>query len=44
MKAINPKLFRIIIAAILLVGAVVVEKVLHLPTWQLFLIYLVPYL
>lgn len=44
MKKVNPKLLRIIIAAILLVGAVAVEKTLHLQTWQLFIIYLIPYL
>lgn len=44
MKKVNPKLLRIIIAAILLVGAVAVEKTLYLQTWQLFIIYLIPYL
>lgn len=44
MKKVNPKLLRIIIAAILLVGVVAVEKTLYLQTWQLFIIYLIPYL
>lgn len=39
----NNKLTRIIIAAILLVGAVVVEHSFDLPVWQLLLVYLVPY-
>ncbi len=34
----------IIISAVLLVGAVIVEHQLALPTWQLLLVYLVPYL
>lgn len=38
------KLFRIIAAAILLVAAFAVEKTAALPTWQLLLIYLIPYL
>ncbi len=38
------KLARIIISAVLLVVAVVVEKSLVLPTWQLLIIYLIPYL
>ena len=38
------KLFRIIAAAVLLVAAFVVEKTAALQTWQLLLIYLVPYL
>ena len=35
---------RILAAVMLLVAAVVVEKNLSLPTWQLLLVYLVPYL
>jgi Cd2+/Zn2+-exporting ATPase len=31
-------------SALLLIGAVVIEKTCHLPTWQLLLVYLVPYL
>lgn len=38
------KLFRIIAAAVLLVAAFVVEKTAALQTWQLLLIYLIPYL
>ena len=38
------KLLRIILTAILLVGAVVVEKTMVLEVWQLLLIYLVPFL
>lgn len=37
-------LARIIISAVLLVAAVIVEKTCTLQTWQLLLIYLVPYL
>ena len=38
------QLALIIITSILLIGAIVVEKNLSLPTWQLLIIYLVPYL
>ncbi len=38
------KITAIVITAILLVGAVIVEHTLHLPTWQLLLVYLIPYL
>lgn len=38
------KLALIIVSALLLVGAVIIEKNTNLPTWQLLLIYLVPYL
>ena len=38
------KLLRIIITAILLVAAVVVEKTMGLEVWQLLLVYLVPFL
>ena len=38
------KLATIIVAALLLVVAVVIEKRCSLPTWQLLLVYLVPYL
>ena len=34
----------IIVTAVLLVGAVIIEHQLALPTWQLLLVYLVPYL
>lgn len=35
---------RIILTAVLLVGAVIIEKTLNLEVWQLLLIYLVPFL
>lgn len=38
------KLIRIVAAAILLVGAVLVEKFADLKLWQLLIVYLVPYL
>ena len=38
------KLALIIVSALLLVGAVIIEKNTNLPIWQLLLIYLVPYL
>ena len=38
------KLVRIIATAVLLSGAVAVERTLGLKTWQLLLVYLVPYL
>ena len=34
----------IIISALLLAAAIIIEKTTHLPTWQLLLVYLVPYL
>ena len=34
----------IIITAVLLIGAVIVEHTLALPTWQLLLVYLIPYI
>ena len=40
----NRKLVRILLSAVLLTGAVVVEKTAGLATWQLLLVYLVPYL
>ncbi len=40
----NKKLLRIIITAILLFGAWLVEKNLNLPMWQTLMVYLVPYL
>ena len=40
----NKKLIRVILTALLLAGAVAVEKLLDLPAWQLLLVYLVPYL
>ena len=38
------KLMLILVAAVLLVVAVIIEKNVSLPTWQLLLVYLVPYL
>lgn len=38
------KLFRIIAAALLLAGAFAVEKMTNLATWQLLIVYLIPYL
>ncbi|MBR6212040.1 MAG: heavy metal translocating P-type ATPase, partial [Bacteroidales bacterium] len=38
------QLFLIILTVILLVAAVIIEKRCNLPTWQLLLVYLVPYL
>ncbi|MGP1475959.1 MAG: heavy metal translocating P-type ATPase [Phocaeicola sp.] len=38
------KIVRIIISSVLLITAVIIEKLISLPTWQLLLIYLVPYL
>ena len=40
----NKKLLRIILAAILLVGAWLVERYAGLATWQVLLVYLIPYL
>ena len=37
-------LIRIVVAAVLLVAAVIIEKKTNLATWQLLLVYLVPYL
>ena len=38
------QLVVIIVAALLLIGAVIVEKTCKLETWQLLLVFLVPYL
>lgn len=43
-KGVKSKLLLIVLTIVLLIGAVFVEKNLSLPTWQLLLIYLVPYL
>ncbi len=43
-EGIKPIIIRIIVAAVLLVAAVVVEKRCNLDTWQLLLVFLVPYL
>ena len=40
----NKKLLRIILTAVLLVGAWLVEHFVALPMWQVLLVYLVPYL
>ena len=40
----NKKLLRIILTALLLVGAWLVERNVDLPLWQLLIVYLVPYL
>ncbi len=40
----NKKLIRIIVSAILLTGAYVIERTQALLVWQLLLIYLIPYL
>lgn len=42
--SIHEQIFTIVTASILLIAAVIVEKVWQLPTWQLLLIYLIPYL
>ena len=38
------RLVRIILTGLLLIGAVITEHILHLPEWQLLLVYLLPYL
>lgn len=43
-KTMNKKLLRTIATALLLAGAVTIEKTTTLPIWQLLLVYLVPYL
>jgi Cd2+/Zn2+-exporting ATPase len=43
-KDMNKKLLRIILTAILLLGAWLIEQKWNLPTWQLLLVYLVPYM
>ncbi|MCR5575158.1 MAG: cadmium-translocating P-type ATPase [Bacteroidaceae bacterium] len=40
----HKQLALIVVSSLLLIGAVVVEHSFHLPTWQLLLVYLVPYL
>lgn len=44
MKHIHPKLLRIVATVLLLAVAVYVEHTMALPTWQLLLVYLIPYL
>lgn len=38
------KIIKIIVATLLLIGAVVIEKQLNLEVWQLLLVYLIPYI
>lgn len=38
------KIIKIIVATLLLIGAVVIEKKLNLEVWQLLLVYLIPYI
>ena len=38
------QIMLIVASALLLIGAVIIEKTCHLSTWQLLLVYLVPYL
>ena len=40
----NQQIIKIIVTAVLLVAAIIIEKRCDLPTWQMLLIYLVPYL
>ena len=40
----HQQLWLIIITAVLLIGAVIIEHQLSLPTWQLLLVYLIPYI
>ncbi len=40
----NKKLIRIIVSAVLLAGAVIIEKTTELPVWQLLIVYLIPYI
>ena len=40
----NKKVIRLIVTAVLLAGAVIVERTMALPVWQLLLVYLLPYL
>ena len=43
-EGLRPDIIRIIVAALLLAGAVIIEHQCNLPKWQLLLVYLVPYL
>ena len=43
-NGVKSKLFLIALTIVLLIGAVLIEKNFSLPTWQLLLVYLVPYL
>ena len=42
--SLNKQLWLIVVTAVLLIAAVVIEKNFVLPTWQLLLVYLIPYL
>ena len=42
--SLNKQLWLIVVTAVLLIAAVVIEKNFALPTWQLLLVYLIPYL
>ncbi len=42
--SLHKQLALIVVSSLLLIGAVVVEHSFHLPTWQLLLVYLIPYL
>lgn len=43
-ESLKEKIILIAVTIVLLIGAVLIEKNFNLPTWQLLLIYLVPYL
>ena len=42
--SLKAQIIKIVVAVVLLIAAVLVEKTCHLTTWQLLLVYLVPYL
>ena len=42
--SLKSQIIKIAIAVVLLIAAVIIEKRYHLPTWQLLLVYLIPYL
>ena len=42
--SLKSKIFLIAVTVVLLVGAVLVEKNCNLATWQLLIVYLIPYL
>ena len=42
--SLNKQLWLIVVTAVLLIAAVVIEKNFALPTWQLLLVYLIPYI
>ena len=43
-ESLKGKIIKIAVTVALLIGAVVVERRCNLPTWQLLLVYLIPYL